>query len=198
MNRYENAKEFILNKQANEFPDNLFYHGIHHVMDVLESAIKLSEAENISRKDTELLKLAVLFHDAGYIYNHLLHEEKSCEIAAEVLPGFGYTVEEIRIITNLILATRTPQNPKTHLEKIICDADMDYLGRDDYYSISSMLLKELSANGQTLTTSEWNRMQLKFLEQHSYFTETSRRMRNEKKQAHIEALENLISHENGE
>ena len=40
------------------------------------------------------------------------------------------------LFSQLILATKVPQKPKNKLEKIICDADLDYLGREDFDNIS--------------------------------------------------------------
>ena len=40
------------------------------------------------------------------------------------------------------MATEIPQNPKTHLEMIMCDADLDYLGRYDFETISNNLYTE--------------------------------------------------------
>lgn len=188
MNRYEKVKEAILKMQENKFPPHLHYHGTHHVLDVLHAAESLGVAENIPDDEMELLKLAVLFHDAGYMYSDMQHEEKSCEIASSLLSEFGFTATEISVICNLILATRTPQQPTNHLEEIICDADMDYLGRDDYYVIAETLRKELSEKNQNLDPAGWMRMQINFLEQHTFFTKTAIRLRHEKKLQYIEAL----------
>src|SRR5436189_69783 len=65
MDRYGKTKKFILDKLKAELPETLYYHGFHHVLDVLGAAELLGKKENISEKEMELLRVAVLFHDSG-------------------------------------------------------------------------------------------------------------------------------------
>lgn len=188
MTRYEKTKGFILGKLSSELPANLYYHGVHHVLDVLAAAEMLGEQEKISGSEMELLKVAVLFHDAGFTVTPKNHEKIGCELVKKNLPGFGYGSEEIKIICGMIMATEYPQKPKNHLEEIICDADLDYLGRDDFFSIGNNLLKEINTNGSTKTEAEWNKLQENFLESHHYFTKTANRLRGKKKQEHLEKI----------
>lgn len=55
--------------------------------------------------------------------------------ARQYLPHFGYTGDEIEQVCDIIMATQMPQNPHNHLGQIICDADLDYLGRNDFLSL---------------------------------------------------------------
>jgi hypothetical protein len=86
------------------------------------------------------------------------------------------------------MATRIPQSPKTHLEEIICDADLDYLGRDDFEVISNYLRNEFFHLGIVNTEEEWMQVQIKFFESHQYFTKTTREKRSRKKMKHLEQL----------
>ncbi len=79
------------------------------------------------------------------------------------------------------MATKIPQSPKNHLEQILCDADLDYLGRDDYALNSNNLLQELELT-KKLKAKDWLQIQEKFLRAHSYFTPTSQKLRNKIKQ----------------
>ena len=71
------------------------------------------------------------------------------------------------------MATRIPQTPLTKLEEIICDADLDYLGRDDFHQIADSLKNELMAFGKIQSDKQWGEIQIPLLEKHSYFTELS-------------------------
>ena len=82
------------------------------------------------------------------------------------------------------MATKIPQSPKNHLEEILADADLDYLGRDDFEKISERLFQELALNDRN----EWNKIQISFFEKHNYFTDSAKRMRNEKKQENLEKI----------
>lgn len=190
---FEGAKTYILKRMEAELPDYLHYHSIFHVLDVYQSAEKLAESEKISPAETLLLLTAVLFHDSGFIIGGKNHEELSCEIARNDLPGFGYSGSDIERVCQLIMATRIPQNPKNHIEEIICDADLDYLGRDDFWKIGELLFEEYERLGIVATKQEWNQMQIRFLGAHQYFTQSARSNRNAKKLEHLLALKSIVA-----
>lgn len=182
------AKVFILKKLELELSSELSYHGKHHTEDVLNAAIELCALENISKHETKLIKTACLFHDAGFIVSKKEHEKYGCELAEKYLPDFGYNLNEVKHICDLIMATKVPQRPKNNLEKIICDADLDYLGRDDFFVIAASLFKELKTQGMLHDENSWNTMQIEFLENHSFFTSANITRRSTKKQEHLKQL----------
>lgn len=191
MTRYEKTKNFIISKLTSELPSNLYYHGVHHVLDVLSAAEMLGNEEKISEKEMELVRVAVLFHDAGFTVTPKNHEQIGCEMVQKNLPALGYSQDEINTICGMIMATMYPQKPKNHLEEIVCDADLDYLGRDDFFSIGNNLLKEMNTNGSITTEADWNKLQESFLGSHHYFTKTANRLRNKKKQEHLERIRKI-------
>ena len=85
----------------------------------------------------------------------------------------------------MIRATRIPQSPKTHLERILADADLDYLGRDDFFEVGDRLFTELHLLGKIASKAEWDKLQLEFMQDHSYFTKTAINLRQDKKAANI-------------
>ena len=91
------------------------------------------------------------------------------------------------------MATQMPPKPETLLEKIICDADLDYLGRSDMIPVSNTLYKELEEQDKIGTFNDWNKLQVKFLSSHQYFTQTARSLREVNKQKQIERVEKLIT-----
>jgi uncharacterized protein len=183
--QFKQAANFIKNKLKKELPANYTYHNIDHTTDVYKAAEKIGKLENISANDMKLLLTAALYHDAGFLKYNKGHEEESCRIAETVLPGFEYTANEIDIICSMIRATRVPQSPKTLLERILVDADLDYLGRDDFFTTGHRLFTELSLTGALGSEMEWNKMQLHFMENHNYFTISAINLRQAKKEANI-------------
>ncbi|MEP7196379.1 MAG: adenylate/guanylate cyclase domain-containing protein [Saprospiraceae bacterium] len=189
---FQSMEEFVQNKLENQLPDNLFYHTIEHTKDVYKAAITIANKESVSDIELQLLKTAVLYHDLGFIVKSTGHEDIGCEIAQSSLPDFGYSNAEIEIICGLIRATKIPQSPNNKLEEIICDADLDYLGRNDYDEISSNLYNELKIS-KPITEKNWLQIQIDFMEQHHFFTETSIRMRNERKAERLERLKKSLN-----
>ena len=185
---FTSIKEPILSRLKNELDPRLGYHNIMHTLDVLEQAEVLAKQENVTDKhDLLLLKTAAVFHDSGFLFVYKGHEEKGCEIASESLRNV-FSVEDIKKVCGMIMATKIPQSPNTLLEQIICDADLDYLGRNDFEPISQTLHKEFIIFKIIPEEIIWDHIQIKFFESHHYFTGTSVSKRNEKKLKHLNTL----------
>lgn len=190
---YEAVKKMMLDKLQNELPQHLSYHSVSHVKDVLDAAEKIACAEGVGEEDMLLLKTAAVFHDSGFLFGAQGHEEKSCGIAKEYLPRYGYSDEQIAKICGMIMATKIPQTPHSLLEEILADADLDYLGREDFFSIGNHLFDELAMFSIVNTENDWNRLQIRFLENHHYFTQTAIKSRKAKKDEHLEFLKKEIA-----
>lgn len=190
MNFFE-AKRYILARLKKELPDYLSYHGYHHTIDVYEMTIEIAREEGITdEEDIILLKTAALYHDSGFLSVYKGHEDVSCLLVRDILPRYNYTDSQIEKICGMIQATRIPQQPKNHLEEILADADLDYLGRDDFYPISYSLFEELKSIKAIDTIEQWNKIQVIFLEQHHYFTQTCLRKRKNAKEKRLQELKN--------
>lgn len=190
--QFEKAKKFILAKLKKELPKNLTYHSLGHIKDVYSAAQNLASLEKVEGEDLVLLLTAVLFHDSGFLIQQKEHERMGCDIAREYLPEYDYTEEQIERICGMIMATQIPQTPHNKLEKIICDADLDYLGRDDFFTIGDKLFDELCMYGIISTENEWNKLQVRFLESHRYFTITAKKIRKTKKDEHLALVKSKI------
>ena len=190
---YQRAIQHILNRLESELPEHLSYHGLHHTMDVLETVERIARHENVPEEGINLLLVAAAYHDSGFIYSHKNHEEKGCEIAREALPGFDFNEEMIDKVCQMIMATKVPQDPIGELPHILCDADLDYLGRDDFEPISHTLFKELELLGVVSDEKTWNRIQVDFLNKHFYHTSYGKTYRQPKKDKHLKQLEALVA-----
>ncbi|MBL4658340.1 MAG: HD domain-containing protein [Flavobacteriales bacterium] len=191
----EDVEKFVFDKLEKELPEGLSYHGLHHTKDMYESAIEIAEQENIEGNDLNLIRVAALFHDSGFTATYEDHEEAGCKIAKKELPAFGYSKDEIEAVCGMIMTTKVPQTAKTDLERIICDADLDYLGTDKFERIGNTLLEELNGRGAGLDTMKWNELQIGFLEKHQYYTKTCKKLRDPVKQQHLEMLKGLVAQE---
>lgn len=178
-----------------KLPANLEYHNYEHTLDVLRAAERLAIAENLSGDDLYPLRLAAVLHDSGYIYTRHEHEEESCKIATQLLSSHGLDQDFINKVCELIRATKIPHEPKDKLSQILCDADLDYLGRDDFFLISQSVFREFKKFGVVKDEDEWNKLQVRFFESHKYFTPTANRLRKQKKQEHLEILKALVAQE---
>ena len=161
--QFDQVYSFLMAKLETELPSSLVYHTADHTKYVIAAAEQLASTENIRGEDLILLKTAALFHDSGFLQQSDGHEEISCILARNYLPGFGYSSEQIELICQVIMATRLPQSPINHLGKILADADLFYLGKENYTEYAGKLYRELKKAGIVNTETEWQLMQVEFL-----------------------------------
>ncbi len=191
--QFTDIQEMILDKLETELPRYLYYHNVKHTVDVVTEVELIGWAEGLDDEGILLLKTAALFHDAGHTIAYDDHEYHGAQLARTFLPDYGYSKEQIEKICRIIMATKLPPQPKDIFQQIICDADLDYLGRSDMIPVSNTLYKELSEQDKIGTLNEWNKLQLKFISGHSYFTKTARSLREVNKQKQIERIKKLIT-----
>jgi len=184
----EKLQTFILEKLRKELPEWLSYHNVEHTEYVIRYAIELGEAEDLSEHELKLLHTAAILHDTGFLYTYAGHEEASCKIARQYLPEYGYDEESIETVCDLVMSTRLPQSPFDILSGILCDADLYYVGTDDYQVFANRLFRELKHQDETLTNDAWLRQQRQFLQSHNYLTDSARKRLNSKKQSNIRKL----------
>lgn len=167
----------------------LVYHHWKHTQHVVKMAEYIGREERCTEEELLLIKTAALFHDSGFI--NVIddgHEEESIRLAKKKLPEYGYSNEAIEIITNMINATKIPQQPKNKLECILADADLEYLGTDNFKYIGDKLYQELKHYMPKLSVEEWNDIQIDFLQSHFYHTEYCIKNRTDKKEKNLEVL----------
>lgn len=186
--RFSKLKKFITRKLSKELNENLYYHNLKHTLDVCEAASNLALREYIDNHSAELLKVAALFHDTGFLKKYNKNESAGKKLAMEYLPKFKYHKDEIKTVCEIIMATELPHHPSNKLEEIIADADLDYLGRSDFPPIAKSLFEELNENGHPISNEEWLLKQIDFLKSHKYFTKTAQELRNKGKQKRLDKL----------
>lgn len=193
--QFTDIQEIILDKLERELPDNLFYHNVKHTVDVVTEVELIGWAEGCTDEEILLLKTAALFHDAGHTVSYDDHEYQGTLLARQMLPGYGYTEKQIDRICSIIMSTKLPPKPTNLLEEIICDSDLDYLGRSDFIPVSNTLFEEMKSQNKISRLNDWNKLQVKFISGHQYFTSTARSLREVNKKLQIERIRSLITEE---
>ncbi len=190
--KYLLAKEYILSRLEKELSPNLYYHGIHHTIDVFKAVERFATVEGVKGDELTVLKTAALYHDAGFIIQYMEHEASSVEMAKETLPDFDYSKQEIEDVCSVIDATDLRKEPISLMQKIIRDADLDYFGRDDFFPTSFKLYREWNENGRKVSLKEWYFQQLKFVEKHIYFTKAAMTIRQKRKLFNLSQIRELL------
>lgn len=190
---FDYVRRYIINKLKASLPDKMEYHNVEYTLALEEAAIRIANIEGVQIEDLILLRTAALFRSTGFIYNYKANDVYGIKLAQAELPKYGYDRMQIKIVCSMINATsRNDSFPTTLLEKILCDAEHDYLGRADYHFIARNLRSELANFGKHMTDLEWIDFQLNFLEkQHKYYTVTSKNMREKGKLKRIKELKEM-------
>jgi predicted metal-dependent HD superfamily phosphohydrolase len=183
------ASAFVKAYHKDRKPEWLKYHTFEHAMTVARAAMEIGAACNLSADDLEIVILAAWFHDTGYVGTIEGHEEKSKEIAKDFLAKRGYPQDKVDKVLACIGATKMPQNPKTLLEQVLCDADISHLARKNFVESSELVRLEIEhRKGRKLTEIEWLTMNTKFVAGHRYHTEYAKATFAEQLAANLETL----------
>ncbi|TRX35041.1 HD domain-containing protein [Flavobacterium sp. ZT3R18] len=167
----------------------LTYHDWKRTEHIIKMAEYIAHQEHIPEEDILLIKTAALFHDSGFITSTSEgHKQESIRLAKIKLPEFDYTKQEIELIAGMIQATSIPQAPKTKLECILADAELEYLGTDTFKYIGNKLYQEIKHSNPNLSLEEWNEIQIKFMQAHVYHTPYCIQNRTPKKEENLELL----------
>ncbi len=188
------ARDYIIQRLRLELKPTLYYHSVEHTIDVHEATQRLIAAEHITENTAVLIETAALYHDAGILFQYTNHERASVELSRQMLPVFGYSPDDIDFIGEMIMVTSLPQRPSSLAGQILCDADLDYLGREDFLIHSFQLRLEWQIEGiKNLNLHDWFKSQVSFLSDHQYFTKSAIAIRNEQKNKNLQEIKQLLS-----
>lgn len=167
----KDAAEYVFNLFKDKLPGDYVYHNYNHTAETVKACKKLSKSYNLTSRDYEVLLLAALFHDTGYITSYENHEEESVKFMKEYLKG-NYADEDIQEIESLIMSTKFRTVPDGSLQEILHDADYFSLGSKNFDHRADLLRIEWERILQkTYTEEEWANTQLQFLLETQFKTE---------------------------
>jgi len=191
--RLKIVDEYIRDLFRDELPDGIKYHDANHTLHptkgVVAAANGIAISEKISELDRELLITAAYFHDTGYIREYDKNEPIAARMVGRILKLIGYKSNEIEKIQKMILATDLAVEPKTHVEKILCDADLDHFGREDFFKLDGKLREGRHIRGIDVSDdAKWYKGTLSIITNHQYYTQSQQKLREKEKQKNIKKL----------
>lgn len=174
------------------FNPQLLFHNLQHTINVVRGARKIGKKEKLSKVQRDIVALAAWFHDTGFVHQYNEHEKGSQEIASAWLHDEGVEADLVDQVLACIQATRMPQQPKSILEKVLCDADLMHLAQPEYFHVQRLLLEEWKIMlGREYTPQEWISENIKFMGEHRYWTEYGRDNLEDLKEQNIEMFKKL-------
>jgi predicted metal-dependent HD superfamily phosphohydrolase len=165
----EKVEEYVEQILRERTPVHNYYHNLSHTLDVVESSIEIGIGEKLSPDEMEMVQIAAWFHDIGYIEKPEGHEEVSAMYAGNFLNEENYPIDRIEKIVGCIFATKVPQKPKTKLEQVVCDSDLNHLGGEKFSVRNDYFRKEQEYyRNRKMTESEWLSSTIDFMTRHHY------------------------------
>ncbi len=157
----------------------LYYHQYNHSLEVMERAMYLWEKEGLSETDIEIVAIAWLFHDTGFVIEYDNNEVIGAKIAKNYLKSILYPESQIETVFRLILATQPSyKTPVDILEKIIKDADLDNLWREDFFEKNTKMKQEIETIKKIkMIEPTWVHASLKLIKEYQFYTPTQQKER---------------------
>ncbi|MDN5203900.1 DUF5706 domain-containing protein [Fulvivirgaceae bacterium BMA10] len=166
------TKEYAGGILKDNVPEAVSYHNMQHTKDVVDAAIEIGKASDLSEEEMEIVQLAAWLHDVGYCEGANDHEDMSIEMTRNFLSKMGVEPAKIEAVEGCIEATKMPQRPQNKLQEVICDADLYHLASNEYFNRAELLREELEiTKGMELSQLDWYQMNIQFFGEHEYFTE---------------------------
>ncbi len=187
------TEEYIYSFYKEKSPAVNIYHDIVHTKEVVEITGKIGKEIGINDIDLEILLIAAWFHDTGHILQFMGHEEISCDFAKEFLEKNDYPAERINRVLKCIIATKIDIEPETLIEEIICDADLNHLGTEKYFSKSELLRAEVeNRTGNKFSDYDWIKSSIDFFIKHKFYTRYAKDNFDEQKQDNLLKLQKRL------
>ncbi|MGW8315905.1 MAG: adenylate/guanylate cyclase domain-containing protein [Bacteroidales bacterium] len=175
--RLADVEEKVFDEILGALPESFHFHHSDHARKVYSQSLMLSRAQELEQEERLLVRTASIMLFTGLTRSYNNFENNSVEIAREILPHYHYSETQIDLICNLILSTKMPFHPDNLLEKIVIDARMEYLGRNDYTRNIESLYQELRESGVKINGQQFKHQQFELLHEFEFYTVAARRLR---------------------
>ena len=195
--------EFI--RQARSVAEEVFrgsafinrpFHNIRHTQDVVNAVLEIGPRSDLTEDELESAIIAAWLHDIGYVNGAKDHELAAAEKAKALLDQSGAPHKKQMEVAEAILSTKVPQQPKSIICKVLCDADLHHLSTDKAEANAAKLREEWKLVGdKTMSDEEWLRVNLDFMESHRYHTPYGQSVLQQNKKKNVKKLRKLVDPE---
>ena len=189
----DQAKSFAVEVFKDPAFEKYYFHNYRHTEDVVSAVRDIGTRTELSADEMEITIVAAWLHDLGYRHSAENHEETSARMAEEFLERLQVPSKKIKQISSGILSTRLPQQPRTQIEKVICDADLFHLSNKSFETKSKLLREEWKATGfRDMSDQEWIQHNIDFMREHKYHTPYGQTLLAEGKKKNIKQLKKTL------
>lgn len=190
------VKDFVKDFFHKESKPEYVYHDLGHTRDVVDAAEAIINHYHLTDTDHLILFTSAWFHDTGYFIDPTMHEVKGAELAAKFLADEKVDAAIIEKVKSCIMATRLPQNPKTLIEEILCDADLFHFGNENFNKKNKLMHEEYNnLHAHKVSEPEWQEKTIALLESHHYYTDYCKLLLSPGQEKNIKKLKHKLHRE---
>lgn len=181
----------MLTRLREDLPAEVTYHSVSHTEEVFYEALLLGLMDGVEKRDLELLAIAAVYHDSGFLVQMKANERIGADCAADAMTKVGrYSAEDIALVEQMIMDTRMlevdgarKQVPTTSLSKYLLDADMGNLGRADFFEKCKLERQESGLDPDV------GKVQLRnLMEAHEWHSDPALLLRQRQKERNLKTL----------
>lgn len=174
--------------------DNRPFHNLQHTRDVVSAVEDICAHTELTEDEQESAVIAAWLHDVGYLEGEGEHEEKAAEKARELMESWGVSRKKILEVTEAILATKMPQQPRSIVSQVLCDADLYHLSTEACMEKSERLREEWKSHRKSdVSDLEWINQNVEFMQGHRYHTPYGQTVLQAGKKRNIKKLRRLVA-----
>jgi hypothetical protein len=187
------ATDFITNKN----PESVIYHDISFTHRLVSAVKEISEKENLSEKEQEIILVAAWIFGTGYFDAEIFGSKKiftgcimcTTRESKPFLESINYPQEDIKKVLEVLANTKHPMHPKTKLDFVFADAlYMDFAREKGEKYVKKWYQELLIFNAISIGKKKWNDKLIELLESHQYYTDYGKSVLEPKKHNLIRTL----------
>lgn len=168
------------------------YHNAQHTLEVCNGVKLFADQCDLPRSDYSALRIASIFHDFGYLERDYDNEKLAFPYMEDFGRRFNIPQQLLILADKLIMETAFPYFPVTPAGKLLCDADIEYIGRECFLTKAELFRQELAAGGVVYTDEQWWKLEMEFLQKNHFFTDVCRKLRDAGRVINIGKVQDIL------
>jgi predicted metal-dependent HD superfamily phosphohydrolase len=174
------------------------FHNLFHTQEVVRAAEIIGAKSDLTEDELESAIVAAWLHDIGYEQGSQDHEAVAADRARKMLEEAGASVKKVNDVVDAIESTKMPQQPKSIVGKVLCDADLFHLSTEKCDENGYKLRDEWKSLGfKDMEDDEWVQFNLQFMESHRYHTSYGQNVLEDGKKKNIKRMRKMLNEDSG-
>lgn len=191
---YKKIEEYVTGLFEQMHAPALAFHSLEHTQNVVKRTQEIAGHYKLSDDEMLTLFAAAWFHDTGHLFTEpSRHEEMSVEIMRKFMNDHLEHEKIVDNIANCILSTRTPRDPKSLLEQIICDADTYHFGTKEFKENNKRAKEEYLTRHPESDELQFQQDTVHMIKDHVFYTSYAKELLHDRKEKNLKKLNKKLA-----